>query len=83
MRPTRCAMRPTRCASPRARPVSAVVAESVASWRCWSWPAALALALSEDLRSKVLDLLFGAEDEFEYSSTTAPVEPAPASAPAA
>ena len=44
---------------------------------------ALALALSEDLRSKVLDLLFGAEDEFEYSSTTAPVEPAPASAPAA
>jgi hypothetical protein len=45
--------------------------------------AALALALSEDLRSKVLDLLFGAEDEFEYSSTTAPAEPAPASAPAA
>ncbi|MGO9248832.1 MAG: hypothetical protein ACLQQB_10895 [Solirubrobacteraceae bacterium] len=44
---------------------------------------ALALALSEDLRSKVLDLLFGAEDEFEYSSTTAPAEPAPASAPAA
>ena len=44
---------------------------------------ALALALSEDLRSKVLDLLFGAEDEFEYSSTTVPAEPAPASAPAA
>ena len=43
----------------------------------------LALALSEDLRSKVLDLLFGAEDEFEYSSTTAPAEPAPATAPAA
>jgi hypothetical protein len=43
---------------------------------------ALALALSEDLRGKVLDLLFGAEEEFEYSSTTAPVEPAPASAPA-
>ena len=42
----------------------------------------LALALSEDLRGKVLDLLFGAEDEFEYSSTTAPVEPAPAPAPA-
>jgi hypothetical protein len=42
----------------------------------------LALALSEDLRGKVLDLLFGAEEEFEYSSTTAPVEPAPASAPA-
>jgi hypothetical protein len=43
---------------------------------------ALALALSEELRGKVLDLLFGAEEEFEYSSTTAPAEPAPASAPA-
>jgi hypothetical protein len=32
--------------------------------------AALALALSEDLRKKVLDALFGAEEEFEYSSTT-------------
>jgi hypothetical protein len=42
----------------------------------------LALALSEDLRGKVLDLLFGAEEEFEYSSTTAPAEPAPAPAPA-
>jgi ferric-dicitrate binding protein FerR (iron transport regulator) len=42
----------------------------------------LALALSEDLRGKVLDLMFGAEDEFEYSSTTAPAEPAPATAPA-
>jgi hypothetical protein len=44
--------------------------------------AVLALAFSEDLRGKVLDLLFGAEEEFEYSSTTSPVEPAPASAPA-
>jgi hypothetical protein len=43
---------------------------------------ALALALSEDLRAKVLDLLFGAEDEFEYSSTTIPAEPAPAAASA-
>ncbi|HTR72958.1 MAG TPA: hypothetical protein VMG80_05125, partial [Solirubrobacteraceae bacterium] len=43
----------------------------------------LALALSEDLRGKVLDLLFGAEDEFEYSSTTSPSEPAPAPASAA
>ncbi len=42
----------------------------------------LALALSEDLRGKVLDLMFGAEDEFEYSSTTAPAEPASAAAPA-
>ena len=44
---------------------------------------ALAIALSEGLRSKVLDLLFGAEEEFDYSSTTAPAEPAPAGAPAA
>jgi hypothetical protein len=36
-----------------------------------------ALALSEGLRSKVLDLLFGAEEEFDYSSTTAPPAPAP------
>src|SRR5919112_5730708 len=32
----------------------------------------LALAVSEDLRKKVLDALFGAEEEFEYSATTAP-----------
>jgi hypothetical protein len=38
----------------------------------------LAMALSEGLRSKVLDLLFGAEEEFAYSSTTAPATPAPA-----
>jgi hypothetical protein len=30
----------------------------------------LALALSEGLRKKVLDTLFGAEEEFEYTSTT-------------
>jgi hypothetical protein len=34
--------------------------------------AALALALSEDLRKKVLDALFGAEEEFEYTSVTTP-----------
>jgi hypothetical protein len=47
--------------------------------------AVLALALSEDLRSKVLDLLFGAEEEFDYSSTTMPAAeaPAPADMPAA
>jgi hypothetical protein len=38
----------------------------------------LAVALSEGLRTKVLDLLFGAEEEFDYSSTTAPDTPAPA-----
>jgi hypothetical protein len=32
--------------------------------------AGLALAVSEGLRKKVLDALFGAEEEFEYSSTT-------------
>jgi hypothetical protein len=44
--------------------------------------AGLAIALNEGLRSKVLDMLFGAEEEFDYSSTTAPTEPAPAGAPA-
>ena len=39
--------------------------------------AVLAIALSEDLRKAVLDRLFGAEEEFEYSSTTSPAaEPA-------
>jgi len=32
--------------------------------------AAVALVLSEDARKKVLDALFGAEEEFEYTSTT-------------
>ncbi len=32
----------------------------------------LALVLSKDLRAKVLDALFGAEEEFDYSSTTMP-----------
>jgi hypothetical protein len=39
--------------------------------------AVLALVLSEQLRGKVLDLLFGAEEEFDYSSTTAPAQPVP------
>jgi len=34
--------------------------------------AILALALSEELRKTVLDQLFGAEEEFEYTSTTSP-----------
>jgi hypothetical protein len=38
----------------------------------------LAVVLSEGLRSKVLDMMFGAEEEFDYSSTTAPSAPAPA-----
>ena len=35
----------------------------------------IALAVSEDLRNKVLDLLFGAEEEFDYTSTTTPPTP--------
>ena len=43
--------------------------------------AGLALALSEGLRKKVLDALFGAEEEFEYTSTTTPTSAAGAQAP--
>jgi hypothetical protein len=43
--------------------------------------AAAALALSEGLRKKVLDTLFGAEEEFEYTSSTTSSAPA-AGAPA-
>jgi len=38
----------------------------------------LAIALSESLRTKVLDVLFGAEEEFDYNTTTTPETPAPA-----
>jgi hypothetical protein len=34
--------------------------------------AGVALAVSEGLRNKVLDALFGAEEEFDYTSTTTP-----------
>jgi hypothetical protein len=37
--------------------------------------AVAALALSEGLRKKVLDTLFGAEEEFEYTSTTTASQP--------
>ena len=36
---------------------------------------AIALALSEDLRSKVLDALFGKEEEFDYGSTAPSTDP--------
>lgn len=39
---------------------------------------AVALALSEGLRKKVLDALFGAEEEFEYTSTTSSSSSTPA-----
>jgi hypothetical protein len=43
----------------------------------------VALALSEGLRKKALDALFGAEEEFEYTSTTSTptTAPPPASTP--
>jgi uncharacterized membrane protein YccC len=40
--------------------------------------AVLAIALNEGLRTKVLDLMFGAEEQFDYSSTTTPATPEPA-----
>ncbi len=40
----------------------------------------LAVALSADLRSKLLDALFGAEEEFDYTSTTAASAPSAGSA---
>ena len=42
--------------------------------------AAIALAVSEGLRSKVLDTLFGAEDEFQYTPPLGTPTPPPASA---
>ena len=39
--------------------------------------AGAAVAVSADLRNKLLDLLFGAEEEFDYTSTTAPTTPPP------
>ena len=39
--------------------------------------AGAALAVSEGLRKKVLDTLFGAEEEFEYTSNTAASAPSP------
>ena len=43
--------------------------------------AGIALAVSSDLRSKVLDALFGKEEEFDYTSTTSPATAAPAAQP--
>ena len=42
-----------------------------------------ALALSEGLRKKVLDALFGAEEEFEYTSTTTSAPSSQPSSPTA
>src|SRR3954451_7604701 len=43
--------------------------------------AGAAVALSGGLRSKLLDALFGKEEEFDYTSTTSPASPAPAAQP--
>jgi hypothetical protein len=40
--------------------------------------AVIAVLLSEDIRKALLDKLFGAEEEFEYSSTTSPSAATPA-----
>jgi hypothetical protein len=42
----------------------------------------LAIALTPSLRSKVLDLLFGAEEQFDYNSSAPSAQPAPAGAAA-
>jgi hypothetical protein len=42
-----------------------------------------AMVASEGLRNKVLDALFGAEEEFEYTSTTTPETPVEPVAPPA
>ena len=39
--------------------------------------AGVALGVSEGLRNKVLDALFGAEEEFDYQSSTTPAPPPP------
>ena len=45
--------------------------------------AGVALVASEGLRNKVLDALFGAEEEFDYTSTTTPAPPPATPAPSA
>jgi hypothetical protein len=42
---------------------------------------AVAVAVNEGLRNKLLDALFGAEEEFDYTSNTAPAAPPPDTAP--
>jgi hypothetical protein len=42
---------------------------------------AVALLLSDDVRSHVLNVLFGAEEEFNYSSVTEPATPAHGGSP--
>jgi hypothetical protein len=44
---------------------------------------AVAVAVNEGLRNKLLDALFGAEEEFDYTSNTAPATPPSDAAPVA
>ena len=77
-RPTPCATRRPRCArrrSPPSRRPSARAA-SVELLLVAIIGGAVALAASEGLRNKVLDALFGAEEEFDYSSNTSPARAA-------
>jgi hypothetical protein len=39
------------------------------------------LALSESVRNKALDALFGSEEEFQYTPPTSPVSDAPSDSP--
>ena len=76
---TRCATPATRCAKGqqkrKKRRLGRLLLLGIVG-------AGLAIAVSEDLRNKVLDALFGAEEEFDYTSTTSPPAPAPAPDPA-
>ena len=73
----RCVRRQTACAATRS--ARAVVRDACSIVGIVG--GALALALSEGLRKKVLDALFGAEEEFEYTATTTPDAAPNASAP--
>ena len=59
--PTACAARRRRAARFSGKLIVIAIVGAIA-----------AVVLSEDVRKAVLDRLFGAEEEFEYTSTTAP-----------
>ena len=80
-----CARRPSRFGTPPTR--SAASARAAAGFGLGKAllvgiiGAALVLILSEDARRAMLDKLFGAEEEFEYTSTTTPAPDARRSSP--
>ena len=76
-RPSRCATPARPCArAPRRRSASGGLRQAAA--RRHHRRRRGASPLSEGLRNKVLDTLFGAEEEFDYTSTTSPAPSAPA-----